>query len=147
MLRLTIFFCKNQIICPENNVKCQVFMLYLKPHIKKKMLYLRVISCTEYKKNFDLIIENLQPHKKVTFLKICKYNMSFIQQVIIIYSMSMKEQLLETESNVAKFCIFRTPPYILHIQCSNSIMYLCYIQSHSHHLFYLLLKNCIPVSF
>ena len=49
------------------------------------MLYLQVIICIQDKKNlilhsgqnFDLIIEQLQRHKRATFLKICKYNISF----------------------------------------------------------------------
>ena len=45
------------------------------------MLYLQVITCTGDKKGFDLNIEKLQPHKRATFLKICKYKISFNQWV------------------------------------------------------------------
>ena len=95
---------------------------------------------------FESKYRKLTTTQKSHVLKICEYNMSFIQQVVIIYSMSTKEQYLDTGSNVARFCRFRTLPYILHVQCSNSIMYLRYIYSHSHHLLYLLLNNRIPAS-
>ena len=39
----------------------------------KKMLYLQVVYLLSAPKKVDLNIEKLQPHKRVTFLKICEY--------------------------------------------------------------------------
>ena len=44
------------------------------------MLYLQIITCAaDDKKNLDLTIEKLQPHKSAKFLKIFKYSISFNQ--------------------------------------------------------------------
>ena len=65
-----------------SNVRSTCYILSYKS--KRKYYGYKLLLALSTKRSLDLTKENLQPHNKATFFKICKYVISFSQYLIII---------------------------------------------------------------
>ena len=78
MLRLYHFSIsiKAYVQKPKSNVRS---ICYILTYRSKKCFICKLLLALSTKKSFNLNIEKLQPHKRTTSLKLCKYNIFFNQ--------------------------------------------------------------------